>query len=82
MAAVHRCWGYQTEANLMVYKAMFIIRLCSKEAENVPKPNNVRSRSSLTILYKMCVHCEGNRIEGELRDIYISAFVSTKANKK
>ena len=42
LAAVHRCWGYQTEANLMTYMAMSIIRLCSKEAENVPKPNNVR----------------------------------------
>ena len=53
-AAVHRCWGYQTEVNLMVYKAMFIIRLCPKEAENVPKPNNVRSRSSLTTVQNVC----------------------------
>ena len=53
-AAVNRCWGYQTEANLMVYKAMSIIRLCPKEAENVPKPNNVRSRSSLTTVQNVC----------------------------
>ena len=52
------------QANLMVYKAMFIIRLCPKEAENVPKPNNVRSRSSLTT-----VQNEGDVME--LRDILV-----------
>ena len=41
-------------ANLMVYKAMLIITLCPKEAENVPKPNNVRYRSSLTTVQNMC----------------------------